>query len=70
MPEIKISAGYSGRLIVSFQYRPYLVAKIKAIEGHRWHPKEKVWSFPYSKSILKTLMKAFENEDVQIDLLL
>ncbi len=67
MPEIKISTGYSGRLTVSFQYRPYLVTKIKSIEGHRWHPGEKYWSFPYTGMVLKKILEIFMNEDIQMD---
>ena len=35
----------SGRIIVSFPYDPLLVTEIKTIEGRRWHPAEKHWSF-------------------------
>jgi len=33
---------------VAFSYNPTHVAKVKIIEGYKWHPKEKHWSFPYS----------------------
>jgi hypothetical protein len=45
MDRIQISNDPSGRIIVSFPYRPLLVSKIKTIDGHRWHSEEKHWSF-------------------------
>src|SRR4030042_3961579 len=44
MARIQISNDPSGRIIFSFPYDPLLVAKIKTIEGRRWHPVEKHWS--------------------------
>ena len=38
---IKISRGASGRITVAFSYNPTHVAKVKTIEGYKWHPKEK-----------------------------
>jgi len=35
----------SDHIFVSFPYDPLLVAKVKTIEGRRWHPAEKHWSF-------------------------
>ncbi len=34
----------SGHIFASFPYYPLLVAKVKTIEGRRWHPAEKLWS--------------------------
>ena len=45
---IKISRDTSGRIIVDFAYDPTRVVKVKTIQGYKWHPKEKHWSFPYS----------------------
>ena len=45
MARIQISNDPSGRIIVSFPYDPLLVAKVKTIDGRRWHPAEKHWSF-------------------------
>ena len=67
MAEIKISTGLSGRLTAAFLFRPYLVSKVKSIEGYRWHPKEKYWSFPNSIEVLKALIRLFRDEDIQID---
>jgi hypothetical protein len=46
MARIHISNDPSGHIIVSFPYDPLLVSKVKTIDGHRWHPAEKHWSFP------------------------
>jgi len=45
MARIQIANDPSGRIIVSFPYDALLVAKVKTIEGRRWHPEEKHWSF-------------------------
>ncbi len=44
MTEIKIGRGVANRITVSFSYSPDYIAKIKTIEGYRWHPEEKYWS--------------------------
>ena len=46
---IKIRSGTTGRITLAFPYDPNYLAKIKTIKGHRWHPEERYWSFPYSK---------------------
>ena len=45
MARIQISNDPSGRIILSFPYDPLLVSKVKTIDGRRWHPVEKHWSF-------------------------
>jgi hypothetical protein len=45
MARIQVSKDLSGRIIVSFPYDPLLVAKVKTIDGRRWHPAEKHWGF-------------------------
>ena len=59
---IKISKDASGRITVAFSYDPAYVAKVKTIEGYRWHPKEKHWSFPYSDGILEKILKVFDGK--------
>ena len=41
MARIQVSNDLSGRIIISFRYDPLLVAKVKSIDGRRWHPEEK-----------------------------
>jgi len=67
MARIYISKDSSGRIIVSFPYDPLLVWKMKTIEGHRWHPVEKHWSFPRSEDIFEKILKVFREENVHVD---
>jgi len=57
----------SGRIVVSFPYNPLLVEKVKSIDGRRWHPVEKHWSFPNKDDTLEKILKVFWDEDVQIE---
>ena len=70
MARIHISNDASGRIMVSFPYDPSIVTKIKTIEGRRWHPAEKHWSFPNLDGMLNKILTVFGNENVQIDLAL
>ncbi|MHC1624267.1 MAG: hypothetical protein ACXQTR_06750 [Candidatus Methanospirareceae archaeon] len=36
------------RIAVVFRYNPDYIAKVKTIEGYRWHHEEKYWSVPFS----------------------
>jgi len=56
---IKISRDTSGRIIVDFVYDPTRVVKVKTIQGYKWHPKEKHWSFPYSAFSLEKIISVF-----------
>jgi len=67
MVEANIKKDMSGRIIVSFYYDPLLVANIKTIEGRRWHPAEKHWSFPNRDDMLEKILKVFGDKEVQID---
>ena len=55
MARIYISNDPSGRIIVSFPYDPILVSKVKSIDGRRWHPEKKHWSFPKSDGMLEKM---------------
>ncbi len=59
MARIPISNDISGRVIVSFPYDPILVTKVKAIEGRRWHPTGKNWSFPKAKWYIENDFEGF-----------
>ncbi|MBU1206220.1 MAG: hypothetical protein KKH04_04730, partial [Proteobacteria bacterium] len=67
MARIQISNDPSGRIIVSFPYDPLLVVKVKTIDGRRWHPVEKHWSFPKLDGMLEKISKVFGDENVQMD---
>lgn len=54
MANVKISKDIQqSRIVVTFSYDPKFVTKVKSIEGRKWHPDKKYWSFPYSEDILK-----------------
>lgn len=70
MVEVSIRKDTFGRLIAHFPYNSRFVAKIKAVEGHRWHPAEKHWSFPNKEGILKKILGVFDGEKVHGELAL
>jgi len=56
MTDVKISKDIQqGKVLVAFPYDSKFVAKVKSIDGHRWHPDKKYWSFPYSEDIFTKL---------------
>jgi hypothetical protein len=67
MVKVNISKDISGRIVVSFTYDPLLFSKIKTIDGRRWHPVEKHWSFQKIEGMLEKILKVFVNENVKID---
>jgi len=67
MVEANIKKDISERILGSFRYDPHLVAKIKIIEGRRWHPAEKHWIFPKRDDILEKILKVFGDKEVPID---
>ena len=66
MGRVHIANDLSGRIIVSFPYDLLLVEKAKSIDGRRWHPVEKHWSFPNKDGILEKILKVFEGKEAQI----
>jgi len=67
MVKVNIGKDASGRIVVSFPYNPITVSKVKAIDGRRWHPAEKHWSFPNSEGTLEKILKVFEGEEIHLD---
>ena len=53
------------RIKISFPYSPEYIAKIKILEGYRWHPEEKCWTVPCSE--LERLLSTFDGERIVID---
>lgn len=66
MAEVNIGREVGGRIRVTFTYSPSRIAKVKTIEGYRWHPVEKYWSFPNTNEILQKIIQVFD-EEVNID---
>jgi site-specific recombinase XerD len=56
----------SGRTTVSFKYDPQLVEKVKTIEGRKWHPAEKYWSFPNTDGTLEKILDVFKDEEIHL----
>jgi hypothetical protein len=67
MARIRISNDTSGHIIVSFPYDPLLVEKVKSINGRRWHPAEKHWSFRKLDSMLEKILKVFGDEGIHLE---
>jgi integron integrase len=67
MAMVNISQDASGSIIVAFPYDPSRVAKVKTIEGHRWYPEKKHWSFPDSDGTLEKILKVFDGEEICVD---
>lgn len=66
MAEIDISRDTAGRITVVFPYSSSRVAKVKTIEGRKWDPEKKYWSFPDSDGTLQKIIQVFDNEEVSL----
>lgn len=55
------------KIVVTFSYDPKLVTKVKSIEGYKWHPDKKHWSFPNTNGMFENILKVFEGEEIHID---
>lgn len=54
------------RIGVKFPYDKNLIARLKLINGHRWHPNEKQWSFPFSLENAQRVLKIFDGKKYDI----
>ncbi|MDP2753502.1 MAG: phage integrase N-terminal SAM-like domain-containing protein, partial [Nitrospirota bacterium] len=64
---ITVNKDISGGITVSFQYDPQLVAKVKTIEGRKWHKDKKYWSFPNTDGTIEKILEVFKGEEIHID---
>lgn len=64
---ITISKYVSGRIIVSFPYDPNLVAKVRTIDGRKWHKDKNYWSFPDTDGTLEKILEVFKGKEIHID---
>jgi len=55
------------RIALRVPYDAGLVPVLKSIPGHRWHPEDKVWSFPASEERLGQLIHLLRGKNVTID---
>ena len=65
--KVKVSRDTSGKITVAFPYDPSRISKIKTIEGHKWNPDKKHWSFPDSDGVLHKILKVFGQEHVHLN---
>jgi len=57
------------KIVVTFSYDPKLVTKVKSIEGHKWHPDKKHWSFPNTNGTFENILEhACEKADIKKDI--
>lgn len=64
---IRIEKGDNGDIIIKFPYNPVYIAKIKTVNGYKWHPEERCWSFPDINRTLEKILKVFEGEEIHLD---
>jgi site-specific recombinase XerD len=64
---IRISKNVDDRITLTFPYNQTYIAKIKTISGHKWHPEDKCWSFPYSEDVLEKIISVFDSEMIEVD---
>ncbi|MBW1740705.1 MAG: hypothetical protein JRJ42_06150 [Deltaproteobacteria bacterium] len=63
---IRVTRNDSGNLILSFPYDPDRAAKIKAINGRRWHSVKKHWRVPFSQGILRPIFSIFDGQEIDL----
>ncbi len=64
---MNISRDVSGNIAATFRYDTAIVEKIRMIQGRRWHPVRKYWSFPDNQKTLALLLDIFAGKEVYID---
>ena len=55
------------KLIVSFNYSPELVTRIRLISGRKWNPHKKYWSIPITDKTVNQFIKNFNYQKIIID---
>jgi integron integrase len=65
---IRVEPGEAGRLIVRLPYTPERVAKIKTVDGRRWHGPEKYWSIPRDEGAQDRLADLFAGDRIEFAL--
>ena len=63
---IRVEPGEAGRLIVRLPYTSERVAKIKAVDGRRWHGTEKYWTVPRAPEMPDRLRTLFAGDVVEV----
>lgn len=61
--QIAITPFPDNRFALSVPYNEKLLVELKSIPGHRWHPGEKLWSFPDRQENLDRILTMFCGHD-------
>lgn len=67
MPKVEVRK-INGEIAISFPYDPALVAKVKVIQGRRWHPKKRYWGLPYSDNVLERVLSTFGGDGMHVNI--
>jgi hypothetical protein len=54
------------RLCVVLPYEVQLLEQIRGTEGRKWHPVEKVWSFPDTEKSIQQLARIIKNHPFRL----
>jgi integrase/recombinase XerD len=54
-------------LVISFEYSPVRIAKIKTVIGYKWDPDKKIWTVPFTERNLNKIKELFKDEQKNID---
>lgn len=65
---IRVEPGDAGRLTVRLPFTPERVAKIKTVDGRRWHGPEKHWSVPLDDGARDRLAALFAGDRIEFAL--
>ena len=61
-PDLDVSAGEPGRLLVRFAFSRERLEKIRSVEGRKWHPDAGCWSVPDAPGMRERLAELFACE--------
>jgi len=62
---IEMNKANHNRLIVILPYSEERIAKIRKIQGRKWHKDKKVWTIPADEKTIKKFKILFSNESIE-----
>jgi site-specific recombinase XerD len=65
--QVRIGLDGENQISVRVPYHEQYISEMKSIQGHRWNPAEKYWSFPYSRENYERLADIFQGEELLVD---
>ena len=63
---IQITSAEAGRLKIVLPYHPDRIAKIKGVEGRRWHADGRYWTVPDGEGVVSGLLTLFAGDAVDV----